>query len=137
MNKIMTIAPIAMALALLSGTPAAATGTVECTGADGADASVFLSVGRLPVLAVLGAVIEAEGMIYATDTAANPDAEPIVFGQGFSDGDRLRADFTDPNVEEIIVGVRIERAFEDKAGAEAGILRLTGMGAWPIVCMSG
>jgi len=68
MKTIMKIAPIAMALAVLSGNPAAATGTVECTGADGADASVFLSVGRLPVLAVLGAVIEAEGTTYATDT---------------------------------------------------------------------
>ena len=95
------IAPIAMALAALSAAPAAATGTIECTGAGGAEASVFLSVGRLPVLAVLGAVIEAEGTVYATDTDANPDAEPIVFGQGFSDGDRLRADFTDPNVEQI------------------------------------
>jgi len=137
MKTIMKIAPIGMVLAVISGNPAAATGTVECTGADGADASVFLSVGRLPVLAVLGAVIEAEGTTYATDTDANPDAEPIVFGQGFSDGDRLRADFTDPNIEEILVSVRIERAFEDKAGAEAGIVRVAGRGAWPIVCVSG
>lgn len=137
MNTIGKIAVIAAALTPMAAAPAAATGTIECTGADGADASVFMSVGRLPVLAVLGAVIEAEGTVYATDTAANPGAEPIVFGQGFSDGDRLRADFTDPNVEQIVVSVRIERAFEDKAGAEAGIVRVAGLGAWPIVCVSG
>ena len=135
-RKTATIAAVAV-LAALWAAPAQATGTIECVGAAGADARAFLSVGRVPVLAVLGAEIEAEGMTYATDAAARPDAEPILFGQGFLDEDRLRADFTDPNVEEILVSLRVERAFEDKAGAQAGVLRIAGFGAYAVTCLSG
>lgn len=120
-----------------SGSAAWATGTIECTGAAGADASVFLLVGRLPVLAVLRAEIETEGTVYATDPPNGADAVRIAFGQGFTDANRLVADFTDPNFEEIVITLRLERAFEDKAGAEAGIVRVVGEGAWPVTCESG
>lgn len=132
------LAGLAMSGGLLWSAPMAwATGTIACTGADGADASVFLLVGRLPVLAVLRAEIEANGMVYATDPPQGADAVRIVFGQGFTDANRVVADFTDPNFEEIVVTLRLERAFEDKAGAEAGIVRVVGHGAWPVTCESG
>lgn len=137
MNSIMTIAAAAVTLAALAAGPARATGTIECEGVAGTDASVLISIGRLPVLAVLNAIIEAEGTTYATDVSANPGAEPITFGQGFLDEDRSRVDFTDPNIEQIVISLRVERAFEDKAGAEAGVLRIFGVGAYGVTCLSG
>ena len=132
------MASLAVSGALLLSAPAAwATGTIACTGADGADASVFLLIGRVPVLAVLRAEIEAEGTVYATDPPDGADAVRIAFGQGFTDANRVVADFTDPNIEEIVISLRLERAFEDKAGAEAGIVRVVGEGAWPVTCESG
>ncbi|WP_306119936.1 MULTISPECIES: hypothetical protein [unclassified Roseitalea] len=116
---------------------AGATGTVECRGADGADISVFMLVGRLPVLSVLLARVEAQGSVYTTDAGSDSDAVPMVFGQGLVDDDRLVADFTDANINEITVRLRVERAFEGKSGAEAGIVHIAGQGAYAIVCQSG
>lgn len=134
--KVLTMLALA-SLAFASAGPAHATGTIECTGVDGSDATVFLLIGRVPVLAVLRAEIEAEGTVYATDAPEGADAVAILFGQGISDADRLRADFTDDNVEEIIISLRTERSFEEKSGVEAGVLRIVGQGAYAVTCLSG
>ena len=86
---------------------------------------------------MLNARIEAEGEVYVTDAETSPDATTIAFGQGFLDEDRLRADFTDANIEQILISLRVERAFDDKAGAEAGVLRIAGLGAYPVTCITG
>lgn len=128
----------ATALVTLGLTGAAsATASVACTGVDEPGTSVLLTLGRVPVLAVVNAIIEVDGTVYATNPPAGEEAEPILFGQGYTDQDRLWADFTDPNVEEIVITLRLERAFEDKAGAEAGILRIVGHSAHAVTCETG
>ena len=121
----------------MTATPALATATIFCDGVEDDSVSLSIGVGRVPVLAVLNVLIEADGTLYANDTTAHPDATPIIFGQGYTDANRVRIDFTDPNVEEILISLRLERAFEDKAGAEAGILRVIGVGAYAVVCETG
>ncbi|MBO6639059.1 MAG: hypothetical protein JJ920_15965 [Roseitalea sp.] len=116
---------------------ASATASVACTGVDDTDTSVLLTLGRVPVLAVVNAIIEADGTVYATNPPAGEDAEVILFGQGYTDQERLWADFTDPNVEEIIITLRLERAYDGKTAAEAGVLRIVGQGAYAVTCETG
>lgn len=117
--------------------PAHATLSIECNGVDGADAALLITAGRLPILAIVHAIVEADGVTYSTDPDRHPGATEIAFGQGFLDDDGLRADFTDPNITEIVLSLRLVRAYDDKAGAEAGVLHAPGVGAWPVVCISG
>ena len=121
----------------MSIAPAHATLSVECTGVDGADVSLLLTAGRLPILSVVNAIIIADGVTYVMDPATDPSATEIAFGQGLLDDTSLRADFTDTNINEIVLSLRVERAFEDKSGAEAGVLVAPGKGAWPVACISG
>lgn len=117
--------------------PAAATGTVACRGADDARVEARITVGRVPVLAVINARFEAGGRIYATSLAGDPAATAIVWGQGVFDEDRLRVDFTDTDINEVLLSLRVERGFEGKLAAEAGVLRIPGQGVWAVVCESG
>lgn len=135
--KTVAVAVLTLLGAISLPGPAAATGTIFCDGATDNSVAVQIGIGRVPVLAVLNARIAAGSAVYANDVEATPGAVPIVFGQGVFDEDRLRVDFTDPNVERIVVSLRIERAFEGKSGAEAGVLRIDGEGAWAVVCEIG
>ena len=136
--KRLSLAVAAAAFAL----PAHATGTIECSATNGASVSAFLLIGRLPVLNVLQATFEADGSVWSTGTNGDiatipPGSTPVRFGQGIQTDDRVIADFTDPNVEEVVVSLRLFRAFEDKGGAEAGILHIHGTGVWPVSCENG
>ncbi len=136
-GKTVAVAALALLAAMILPGPASATGTVACNGATDDSVDVMIGIGRVPVLAVVNAWIAAGGSEYATDLDFVPGAVPIVFGQGVFDADRLRVDFTDPNVERIVASLRIERAFDGKSGAEAGVLVIDGQGAWPVVCEIG
>lgn len=129
-------------LPFLTASPASATGTIECTGVEDPDVTAFVSVGRLPFLAVLGARFEAGGHVWATD--AKPDGEgmsagstPVMFAQGLSEEGRIVAEFADTNAEQILVSLRLLNAFDDKAGAEAGLLVIPGAGVWAVTCIDG
>ncbi|MEL6921996.1 MAG: hypothetical protein AAFO77_13430 [Pseudomonadota bacterium] len=117
----------------MSAPTAFATGTIECTGVGDDTVSVFISVGRVPVLAVLNADISARGDTWSTRGRGTP----IVFGQGTDDEDMLRVDFTDDQISERLISVRTVKGSQDKLFAEAGVLRITGHGAYAIVCESG
>lgn len=112
--------------------PAWATGTVACK-APGAAVSAELSIGHVPGLAVIGARLEADGRRWATDAGSST---PIALAQAFTDGTLYWIDFADGNVEEMVAELRLARADEGRQAAMAGTLRIAGIGAWPVVCMS-
>jgi len=59
----------------------------------------------------------------------------IIAGQAFQMGDQWLVDFTDPNVERVIAEVRLLSALENDEYVLAGTLKVTGVGAYPLICM--
>lgn len=110
---------------------AGATGSIECADAAG-EASVSLTIGSLPVLSVVGATIEADGMRWSLDGAGEG---AIAVGQAFQEADAIRVDFTDPNVESVVAALRLFSAHEGRHSAMAGTLRIAGRGAWALSCI--
>lgn len=121
--------------AMLSTSPAAASGDIICDATDGSGASISIGVGHLPVLSVLNA-FASDGV---TTWSTNPtgDEKPIVFGQGFADDRQVLVDFTDPNIEGIVVSLRLFQASGGKDYAEAGVLTFEGVSAFPVQCING
>lgn len=74
-------------------------------------------MGRLIVLNVLGASAEIGGKAYSTGPERG-EGEPFIVGQAFAEGDDMMIDFVDPNVETILVGLRVKwnEATEEWAG---------------------
>lgn len=120
--------PLALAAALAAG-PAAATGTIACSGPD---AAVTLGIGTLPVLAVISARIEAGGAIWTLEGAG--EGTPVVVGQAARTDGWAVVDFTDPNLTAIVAELRLLRATENHDTVEVGTLRLPGRGVHALVC---
>jgi hypothetical protein len=118
-------------LPLLAG-PALATGSIGCEGAGGDDVSVELTVGSLPVLAIVGASIRVGDDLWSTGEDA---ADRMAVGQAFSEEGRMLVDFVDPNFEAVLARLRLVSADEGKDQALAGTLAVSGRGAWPVVCI--
>jgi hypothetical protein len=123
-------AAIAALLAALA-MPAHATANISCVAPDNS-ASVDLVIGRLPVLGVVNGGFVIGETVYAMDSGG-PNA--IAVGQAFDDGDTVQVDFTDTNVEKVIASLRLHTSFENDMFAQAGILTMPGVGAWPLVCL--
>jgi hypothetical protein len=120
------------ALLLIAGiSPASATGTVECEAGDGA-ASLMLTIGSLPVLGVVHMEVTAGERTWSTGDAGDV---AISVGQAFRDGERWLIDATDPNIEGIVVEVRLNQAVEEGDVALAGTLKIRGTGAWAVTCI--
>ena len=49
-------------------------------------------------------------------------------------GDLIIADFADPNVENIVVALRVVRVENDVDVAAAGVISIPGVGVWPVAC---
>lgn len=111
--------------------PAAATSSIGCASSEG-DASVDLTLGNLPITAVVGAHVRAGDAIWST---LEGEGEPVISGQAFGDDATLRVDLTDPNVERVVAELRLFRAMEDDNYALAGTLRIPGVGAWAVTCV--
>jgi hypothetical protein len=118
-------------LPLLAG-PASATGSIGCEGAGGDDVSVELTVGSLPVLAIVGASIRVGDDLWST---AEDAVNRLAVGQAFSEEGRMLVDFVDPNFETVLARLRLVSADEGKDQALAGTLAVSGRGAWPVVCV--
>lgn len=112
--------------------PAFATGSIGCEGTGGDDVTVELTIGSLPVLAIVAASVAAGGDSWSTDETA---ATPIAVGQAFSEDGRILVDFVDPNFEAVLARLRLVSASEGKDQALAGTLAISGRGAWPVVCV--
>jgi len=121
--------------AMLSASPAAASGEIICDATDGSGASISIGVGHLPVLNVLNASATDGATTWSTNPSG--DEKPIVFGQGFADDRQVLVDFTDPNVQGIVVSLRLFQASGDKDYAEAGVLSFEGVSAFPVQCING
>lgn len=104
----------AAAAGLLLAAPAAASAGLTCEGEGG---WVDVAMGRLIVLNVLGASAEIGGKTYSTGPERG-DGEPFLVGQAFAEGDDMMIDFVDPNVETILVGLRVkwDRSVEEWVG---------------------
>lgn len=120
----------AVLLAILSGGPAFASCSIDCLSPDG-DASVSLTIGSVPVLAIVGAFVEADGKSLEFNRGGE---NTIVLGQAFREDGVLKADFTDPNVERVMAEIRLFTASEGEENVTAGTLRVDGAGVWALQC---
>lgn len=121
-------------LAMVVATPASATATLACVGVDDHQVHVTLTLGSVPVLAVVNANIETPSGTYAM----LPEAEhtEIIVGQAFGAPDGLSVDFVDPNVQEIPVTLRTMQAYRDRQAAHVGILIIEDRDVHAVTCES-
>lgn len=127
---------IKAAALLLTATFAAgeahATTDIFCTATDGSGASIQLGVGTLPILAVISARATDGSETWSTDPQGGERA--FSYAQGFIDERELRADFTDPNIERVVVSLRVVRGAGDKTFAQAGVLDFENLSVFPVSC---
>jgi hypothetical protein len=93
-----------MAASLLLAAPATASAGLTCEGEGG---WVDVAMGRLIVMHVLGASAEIGGKTYSTGPERG-EGEPFIAGQAFAEGDAMMIDFVDPNIENILVSLRLK-----------------------------
>lgn len=115
--------------------PALASGDIICDATNGSGAWISIGVGHLPVLHVLNA--QASDGVTHWSTTPSGDERAMIFGQGFSDDNQVLVDFTDPNVEGVVISLRLFQVSGDKSYAEAGVLSFEGVSAFPVHCVNG
>lgn len=125
------IVAVTTAVALLSVTPATASFGIWCTGPEGVSFDAPLSGGK--GLTVMSAKVEAAGRTWSTD-AADVDAQPIVPAQSWGGGNFMWFDFSDPNLEDNVVEVRISWS---ESGDMEGTLKIINLAAWDVACVLG
>lgn len=133
MKKIVWASLIASAT-LLSAGPATATVSLYCDGIDEPDVSVLMTLGTLPILAVINARIVTPQGTYAMDPSG--EDVPILFGQGMASPDGVSADFTDPNVEDILVSLRTMQRYTEDSGVHIGLLTIENTQVFAVRCES-
>lgn len=130
-NPTIRISLLAASIAIAS-TPAMATGDISCSGMDGSATSVDLNIGTLPVLQILRATIALDGQIWSTQPGKGETE--IIVGQAAETGNMLIADFTDPNIVDIVASLRLFSAEEGNDFVRAGTLTVVGAGAHAVSC---
>lgn len=105
---------------------ALASGGLSCSGADGV--KIHIGMGHVPVAGILSTEITADGKTWSTED------DSLAVGQAFWDLERFIIDYTDSNIEGIIVRVRLFSAEEGDDFVMAGILQIAGTGAYALVC---
>jgi len=113
--------------------PASATQNLYCEFSE--DVTVNLLMGSLEVASVVRADITAAGQRWSTQAAEGLTV--ITIGQAFQTSSELRVDFTDKDVNEIVGRLRLFQAADDTSVAQAGTLKLEGVGVWPVICSEG
>ncbi|MBO6675138.1 MAG: hypothetical protein JJ908_00625 [Rhizobiales bacterium] len=123
-----------LAMLVAGAPPASATATLACIGVDDTQVHVTLTLGSVPVLAVVNGTIETPSGTYAM----LPEAEhtEIIVGQAFGTPDGLSVDFADPNVQEILVTLRTMQAYRDRQAAHVGILIIEDRDVHAVTCES-
>ncbi|MCR6672786.1 hypothetical protein [Devosia ginsengisoli] len=112
--------------------PAVASGGIQCEGGDGV--SAYLATGHLPVLQVIGAHVEAGGAAWSTGSERG-EGTPFVVGQAFADNQQVLVDFTDPNIEAILVGLRLR--FDGSEDLPLTGVLTVGGNSFPVQCGEG
>ena len=118
-------------LPLAAPTPALATGEIACESSDGS-ASIAIGVGRLPILGVIGARVEVDGRVLSTDPEDTETA--IAIGQAAQIRDVIVVDFTDPQISDVLVSLRLVVAEEGEELATGGVLSLRDEAARVVAC---
>jgi hypothetical protein len=121
-------------LAMVVATPASATATLACVGVDDHQVHVTLTLGSVPVLAVVNATIETPSGTYAM--LPGEGHTEIIVGQAFGTPDGMSVDFADPNVQEILVTLRTMQAYSDRQAAHVGILIIEDRDVHAVTCES-
>jgi hypothetical protein len=134
-KKSLSLLSAATVALLMSSGVSHATGEIICDATDGSGASINVSIGRLPVLAILSATATDGANVWSTNATGGETS--IVAGQGFMDDRQVLIDFTDPNIEQVLVSLRLFQASGDKSYAEAGVLSFGGVSAFPVQCENG
>lgn len=132
---------IAAVLALAAGTaPAMATGSIECEGIDGEEvfASILTTRAGAHMFMPLRGTFGAGERSWASEALpeASP-AEPILLAHAYGDEHTIVAEYTDTNLEGPVISLRLARAAWEDFHALAGVLRIEGVGAWPVRCEVG
>lgn len=118
---------LATALGVALAAPAWATGTISCVSEDGA--TIDMTIGSLPVLAVVSAHIQSGGEAWSTLD------NQIVVGQAYGDAEQVRVDFTDEIVNAIVARLRLFRVLDGTDFAMAGTLQIVDHGAYAVTCI--
>jgi hypothetical protein len=92
---------------------------------EGDDVSLSMATGRLVVLNVLGAYAQAGGEAWSTGPERG-EGTPIVVGQAFADDQAVMVDFTDPNIESILIAVRLRYTGSDEDWPLSGTMMVAG-----------
>lgn len=128
------IRALTLALCAVLGTsPALATSGIYCEGVRTDSVGVTLTVGRVPGLAVVGAVIEADGRTWQYQQPV-AGADEITLAQATQIGALIVVDFTDAGHELSVASLRIVTAASAEDVSAAGVLSIAGIGTWPLVC---
>jgi len=125
------VVPVFIFLMMFS-TSASATGGIYCKAVDGRSGEISLLIGRLPVLSIISAEVSAFGKMWSTEKNAE---NKIIVGQAFDNASSLLVDFTDDNIEKILISLRTSKISTPKENAEAGVLRI-GEAVYPVLCES-
>lgn len=123
---------VAASLYAASVITASATGDIDCTAMGDPGTSISIGVGHLPVLSVLSATVRHGDELWST--MEGEDRMPIAMGQGLIETDRIAIDFTDPNIERILISLRVIIAMDGRSVAQAGTLTIRGTGAFAVQC---
>jgi predicted ABC-type sugar transport system permease subunit len=129
-----TCAPALLAMLVAVATPASATATMECIGVEDPEVHVTLTLGSVPVLAVVNATITTPSAAYAM--VPNPEQIAIIVGQGLSTSDGMSVDFADPNLLGILVTLRTMQAYRDRHAAHVGLLVVEDRDVYAVTCES-
>ncbi len=131
MNAARFAASIAMLMAGVA--PAAATGGIACASPDDV-ASVEITIGHVPGLAIVGARIDVGERFWAM----NGDGEQaLTVSQAFTSGGHYLIDFADGIVNDVVAELRLHRVDEGMDTGFGGTMRMPDVGAWTLVCFEG
>lgn len=119
---------------LLHASPATATVSLYCDGIDEPNVSVLMTLGSLPVLAVINARIVTPQGTYAMDPSG--EDVPILFGQGVASATGVSADFTDPNIEDILISLRTMQRYTEDSSTHIGLLTIENTQVFAVRCES-
>lgn len=120
-------------LLIATATPAAATGGITCSSPDDA-ASVEITIGHVPGLAVVGASIGVGERNWAINLSGE---QALTVSQAFTTGGHYWIDFADEIVNEIVAELRLHRVDEGSDIGFGGTMRMPGVGAWTLACSEG
>lgn len=103
----------------VSTTPSGATGGVHCSSKNN-EVELSIALGRLPIYAPLGAMVKYGDKHWSS----NPQDSEAELGnsQGMFLDNKLFADFTDSNIEKIIVSLRVDYSGDHGEDGYAGTL---------------